>query len=167
MWRLATHIEDFWPWIVPKLETKLLKVWRVARPKFFHLGLLKLRFKPGVLSMCGLPSFISLLQNDATWGPYTVYWHTGCVLEEGDVASEEVLKRLNSRTSRQNSLRQTQTQSPHVGHNQGSEPLLGNPKELPQWSFPVSKLLLLSLVWFAFFAVQILRGGKSGAVSNQ
>lgn len=85
----------------------------------------------------------------------------GCVLEESDVASPELLKRLDSRRSRQDLL-QRNSSLKNKGH-EASEPLLITPEQ--QSHFPYGKLLMLTSVWLAFFAVQILRGGKSGAVS--
>lgn len=84
---------------------------------------------------------------------------TGCVLEESDVASPEVLKRLDSRRSRQDLLQRNS--SLKNKRDEASEPLLITPEQ--QSHFPYGKLLMLTSVWLAFFAVQILRGGKSGA----
>lgn len=85
---------------------------------------------------------------------------TGCVLEESDVASPDVLKRADSRKSRQNLMRRTS--SLKLSRGEATEPLLDeNPEE--QSGFPYVKLFMLTSVWLAFFAVQILRGGKSGA----
>lgn len=79
------------------------------------------------------------------------------------MASSELLKRLDSRKARQNLMKRSSS----LKHSGGEETelLLDNPEE---WSnFPYAKLLMLALVWLAFFAVQILRGGKSGAVSPE
>ncbi|KAG0581448.1 hypothetical protein KC19_4G252700 [Ceratodon purpureus] len=79
---------------------------------------------------------------------------TGCVLEESDVAPPEVLKRLDSKSSRQNLQKALQKEG-----SDANEPLLGNQKQPSH--FPFVKLFMLTVVWLVFFAVQVLRGGKS------
>lgn len=84
--------------------------------------------------------------------------NAGCVLEESDVAAPEMLKRLDSKNARQYRLKSLQKE-----RSEANEPLLGISKQ-PS-NFPHGKLLTLSVVWLAFFAVQVLRGGKSSPVS--
>lgn len=80
---------------------------------------------------------------------------TGCVLEESEAATSEALERLDSKLSWQNLC-------PKEG-DEAIVPLLGESK--PPRNFPYVKLLMLTLVWTAFLAVQLLRGGKSSDVS--
>ena len=75
------------------------------------------------------------------------------------MARPELLKRLDSKNSRQNLLKTLQRQA-----SQANEPLIGNLTKQPS-HFPYAKLLMLTVVWLAFFAVQVLRGGKSSPVS--
>lgn len=82
----------------------------------------------------------------------------GCVLEESDVASPEVLKRLDSKNSRENLLKALQKEG-----TEANEPLLGNLKQPSH--FPFVKFFMITVVWLVFFAVQVLRGGKSSPVS--
>jgi hypothetical protein len=108
-------------------------------------------------------SYDELIFGCSTDGPsFATGMHAGCVLEESNVASPDVLKRADSRKSRQNLMKRTSS----LKHSRGeaTEPLLDdNPEE--QSGFPYVKLFMLILVWLAFFAVQILQGGKSGAIS--
>lgn len=84
--------------------------------------------------------------------------NAGCVLEESDVATPELLQRLDSKNARQYRLKTLQKEA-----SEENEPLLGIVKQPSH--FPYSKLLILIVVWLAFFAVQVLRGGKSSPVS--
>jgi len=85
--------------------------------------------------------------------------NAGCVLEESDVAAPEMLKRLDSKNARQHRLKTLQRQASEI-----NEPLLGTANEPSH--FPYGKLFILTVVWLAFFAVQVLRGGKSSPVSS-
>jgi len=86
--------------------------------------------------------------------------NAGCVLEESDVAPPELLKRLDSKNARQFRLKTLEKET-----SEQNEPLLGTVKQPSR--FPYGKLLMLTVVWLAFFAVQVLRGGKSSPVSSQ
>jgi hypothetical protein len=83
---------------------------------------------------------------------------TGCVLEESDVASPEMLKRLDSKNSRHQLLKTLRSEGSGV-----HAPLLGILKH--ERHFPLVKFSMLAVVWLVFFAVQVLRGGKSSPVS--
>jgi len=84
--------------------------------------------------------------------------NVGCVLEESNVVAPEMPKRLDSKNTWQHHVKSLRKEA-----SERIELFLGTTSDL--WSFPYEKLLMLTVVWLAFFAVQVLRGGKSSLIS--